>query len=91
MLLRMHWGEAGLLQNFQIIDADDQVRLIKRILKNLDLDEKKWPARQAAWFINEQKMRVDDVKMLRLVMIFFKLRTNEFTKSMKTPVLEVVW
>ena len=38
-----------------------------------------------------RKMRVDDVKMLRLVMIFFKLRTNEFTKSMKTPVLEVVW
>ena len=37
-----------------------------------------------------RKMRVDDVKMLRLV-IFFKLRTNEFTKSMKTPVLEVVW
>ena len=54
-LLRMHWEEAGLPQNFQIIDADDQVRLIKRILKNLDLDEKKWPARQAAWFINEQK------------------------------------
>ena len=54
-LLRMHWEEAGLPQHFQIIDADDQVRLIKRILKNLDLDEKKWPARQAAWFINEQK------------------------------------
>ena len=38
-----------------------------------------------------RKMRVDDVKMLRLVMIFFKSRTNEFTKSMKTPVIEVVW
>jgi len=54
-LLRMHWQEAGLPQNFQIIDADDQLRLIKRILKNLDLDEKRWPARQASWFINEQK------------------------------------
>ena len=54
-LLRMHWEEAGLPQNFQIIDADDQLRLIKRILKSLDLDEKRWPARQASWFINEQK------------------------------------
>ena len=61
-LLRMHWQEAGLPQSFQIIDADDQLRVIKRILKDLDLDEKKWPARQAAWFINEQK---DEAKRAR--------------------------
>ena len=54
-LLRMHWAEAKLPQNFQIIDGDDQVRLIKRIMKAQDIDEKKWPARQAAWFINGQK------------------------------------
>lgn len=54
-LLRMHWQEAGLQQNFQILDADDQLRLVKRVMKNLNLDEKKWPARQAAWFINNQK------------------------------------
>ncbi len=54
-LLRMHWAEARLPQNFQIIDGDDQVRLIKRIMKAQDIDEKKWPARQAAWFINGQK------------------------------------
>ena len=54
-LLRMHWAEAKLPQNFQIIDGDDQVRLIKRIMKARDIDEKKWPARQAAWFINGQK------------------------------------
>ena len=54
-LLRMHWAEAKLPQNFQIIDSDDQVRLIKRIMKAQDIDEKKWPARQAAWFINGQK------------------------------------
>lgn len=54
-LLRMHWSEARLPQNFQIIDGDDQVRLIKRIMKAQDIDEKKWPARQAAWFINAQK------------------------------------
>ena len=54
-LLRVHWAEAKLPQNFQIIDGDDQVRLIKRIMKAQDIDEKKWPARQAAWFINSQK------------------------------------
>lgn len=54
-LLRMHWAEAKLPQNFQIIDSDDQVRLIKRIMKAQDVDDKKWPARQAAWFINGQK------------------------------------
>jgi DNA helicase II / ATP-dependent DNA helicase PcrA len=54
-LLRMHWREAGLPQNFQILDADDQLRLIKRVMRALDLDEQKWPARQAAWFINAAK------------------------------------
>jgi DNA helicase-2/ATP-dependent DNA helicase PcrA len=54
-LLRAHWQEAKLPQNFQILDADDQLRLVKRVINNLDLDEKKWPARQAVWFINGQK------------------------------------
>ncbi|MBD3648306.1 MAG: DNA helicase II, partial [Pseudomonadales bacterium] len=54
-LLRTHWQEAKLPQNFQILDADDQLRLIKRTINALDLDEKKWPARQAMWFINSQK------------------------------------
>ena len=54
-LLRMHWQEAKLPQNFQILDGDDQLRLVKRIISSLDLDEKKWPARQAVWFINGQK------------------------------------
>lgn len=53
--LRTHWAEAGLPQNFQILDSDDQVRLLKRIIRELSLDEEKWPARQAAWFINSQK------------------------------------
>ena len=39
-LLRMHWAEAKLPQNFQILDSDDQVRLIKRIMKTQDIDEK---------------------------------------------------
>ena len=54
-LLRTHFQEAGLPQNFQILDADDQLRLVKRVINSLDLDEKKWPARQAVWFINAQK------------------------------------
>jgi DNA helicase II / ATP-dependent DNA helicase PcrA len=54
-LLRMHWQEAGLPQNFLILDADDQLRLVKRVQRSLDIDEQKWPPRQAAWFINAQK------------------------------------
>ena len=46
-LLRMHWQEAGLPQNFQILDADDQLRLVKRVMRVQDIDEQKWPARQA--------------------------------------------
>ncbi len=54
-LLRSHWKEAGLPQGFQIMDSDDQFRLIKRILKSLDLDDSRWPPRQVQWFINAQK------------------------------------
>ncbi|MGE8386319.1 MAG: DNA helicase II, partial [Pseudomonas putida] len=49
------WQEARLVQNFQILDSDDQQRLIKRVMRELGLDEQKWPARQAQWFINGQK------------------------------------
>ena len=54
-LLRMHWQDALLPQNFQILDADDQLRLVKRVMRALDLDEQKWPARQAVGFINHHK------------------------------------
>ena len=54
-LLSQHWQEAGLPQHFQILDSDDQQRVIKRLINTLGLDEKRWPARQAQWFINEQK------------------------------------
>ncbi len=54
-LLRAHWQEAGLPKNFQIMDSDDQLRLVKRTLRALDLDEARWPPRQAQWFINGQK------------------------------------
>lgn len=54
-LLRNHWQEADLQQNFQIIDAEDQYRVINRIHKNLDLDREKWPVKQSQWFINSNK------------------------------------
>ncbi|MGD2111932.1 MAG: DNA helicase II, partial [Gammaproteobacteria bacterium] len=54
-LLRRHWQEAGLPQGFQILDSQDQQRLIKRVLKSMDLDEARWPPRQLQWFINSCK------------------------------------
>jgi len=54
-LLRMHWREAGLQENFQILDSDDQQRLLRRIIRDEGFDENQWPARQAQWFINARK------------------------------------
>lgn len=54
-LLRAHWQEAGLPEGFSILDSDDQQRLLKRVMRELGLDEKRWPVRQAQWFINGQK------------------------------------
>ncbi|HVI54474.1 MAG TPA: DNA helicase II [Luteibacter sp.] len=54
-LLRRHWREAGLVEGFQILDSDDQQRLIKRIVAGLGLDEARFPPRQASWQINNWK------------------------------------
>jgi DNA helicase-2/ATP-dependent DNA helicase PcrA len=54
-LLRMHWKEAGLPEAFQILDAEDQQRLLRRIIRDEGMDEAQWPARQAQWFINARK------------------------------------
>ncbi|HEX3842758.1 MAG TPA: DNA helicase II [Steroidobacteraceae bacterium] len=54
-LLRLHWREAGLTQGFQILDSDDQQRLVKRIIKANDLDESRWEPREVQWFINSNK------------------------------------
>ena len=54
-LLKAHWKEAGLPQNFQILDSDDQLRLVKRVCRDLGLDESRWPPKQAMWYINGQK------------------------------------
>ena len=54
-LLRLHWREAGLPQSFQILDSEDQARVLRKVLKALDLDETRWVPREILWFINAQK------------------------------------
>lgn len=54
-LLRAHYLDANLPQDFQIIDSDDQYRFIRRIVKSMNLDDKQWPARQGMWYINGKK------------------------------------
>ena len=54
-LLRRHAREVGLPDSFQILDSDDQYRIIRRILKQLELQETSWPPRQIQWYINGHK------------------------------------
>ncbi len=54
-LLRAHWQDAGLVENFQIMDSDDQLRLIKRLSKEMNFDDSRFPPRQFQWYINGQK------------------------------------
>ncbi|WP_409440272.1 DNA helicase II [Psychromonas sp. GE-S-Ul-11] len=54
-LLRLHYQEAKLPEQFQIIDSDDQQKMIKRIIKSLGLDEKYYPPKELQWYINDKK------------------------------------
>jgi DNA helicase-2/ATP-dependent DNA helicase PcrA len=54
-LLRAHWREARLPEGFQILDSEDQLRTVRRVLRELDLDEARWPPKQVQWFINARK------------------------------------
>jgi DNA helicase-2/ATP-dependent DNA helicase PcrA len=54
-LLKMHWQAARLPEQFQILDSDDQLRLIKRVMKSLEVDEARWAPRQVQWYIGSQK------------------------------------
>ena len=54
-LLRIHWREVGLPRSFQILDSEDQARVLRKVLKALDLDETRWIPREILWFINAQK------------------------------------
>ena len=54
-LLRLHWRESKLPEGFQVLDSDDQLRLVKRVVQGLELDDSRFPPRQIAWWINAQK------------------------------------
>lgn len=54
-LLRLHWRESGLPQNFQVIDADDQLRIIRKLCKQLNIDEERWELKEIQNFINRKK------------------------------------
>ena len=54
-LLRIHWRDANLPQSFQIMDSEDQLRAIRRVLKAQNLDEERWIPKEIMWFINARK------------------------------------
>ncbi|WP_133365080.1 ATP-dependent helicase [Qipengyuania sediminis] len=56
-MLRRHAELVGLKQNYTIIDTDDQLRVLKQLITENDLDEKRWPARQLAGLIDRWKNR----------------------------------
>jgi DNA helicase-2/ATP-dependent DNA helicase PcrA len=56
-MLRRHAELVGLQANYTIIDTDDQLRLLKQLISDSDLDEKRWPARQLAGLIDRWKNR----------------------------------
>lgn len=63
-ILRTHYIEANLTKQFQILDSQDQFRIIKRIMKENQIDESKFPVRKIQWYINQQKdegIKADDI------------------------------
>ena len=82
-ILRRHFKEAGLEKEFAILDSDDQLRIIKRILKELDVDEDQWQPEKVRWQINtwkDEALRskdVDDqgdfnIEMLKRIYIYYE-------------------
>ncbi|HEV8078574.1 MAG TPA: UvrD-helicase domain-containing protein, partial [Marinobacter sp.] len=64
-LLRSHWKDAGLPENFQVLDSDDQLRMVKRIMREAQIDESQFPPKQVQWFISSQKdegLRADHIQ-----------------------------
>ena len=54
-LLRTHYKDAALPQSFQILDSQDQLSMIKRLLKAANVDDEKYPAKNLMYFINNAK------------------------------------
>ncbi|MCG5262870.1 DNA helicase II [Cupriavidus gilardii] len=64
-MLRAHFRDAGLPQTFSILDSQDQLSALKRLLKSLNVDDEKYPAKNLQYFINsakEQGLRAADVE-----------------------------
>jgi DNA helicase II / ATP-dependent DNA helicase PcrA len=65
-MLRAHYREAGLPQLFQILDTQDQLALIKRLMKQMNIDDERFPPRQVQWFIaaaKDEGKRAKDVEV----------------------------
>ena len=78
-LLRAHWQEAGLPQSFQILDSEDQLRTLRRVIRGMELDEARFPPRAAQWFINARKDeglrpqhldQRDDPELMQMIRIY---------------------
>lgn len=54
-LLRLHHASAGLAKDFQVLDSDAQLRIIKKIIKQLKINEDRYEPKKAQWFINRKK------------------------------------
>ena len=53
--LKRFYKEAGLISGFTILDSDDQLRIVKRLVKEASLDDAMWPPKQIQWQINNWK------------------------------------
>ena len=82
--LRTHWAEANLAQHFQVLDSDDQNKIVKRIIAELNLDDKKFPVRQAVGFINNQKDEGFEQLMSKPVAIIITIDWWIFMRSTRS-------
>nr|VFK07255.1 MAG: ATP-dependent DNA helicase UvrD [Candidatus Kentron sp. LPFa]VFK23989.1 MAG: ATP-dependent DNA helicase UvrD [Candidatus Kentron sp. LPFa] len=78
-MLRLHWRDTDLPEGFQILDSEDQLRMIRRVIRAMSLDETDWQPKQLQWFINSRKdeglrpQHLDhgnDERMMRMVEIY---------------------
>ena len=65
-MLRRHWREARLPQSFQILDQDDQERLVRKVIRDQKLDEQRWVPREVQGFINASKDEVPRYRVNQL-------------------------
>lgn len=90
-LLRAHHMDANLPQDFQILDSEDQLRLLKRIIRALNVDEKQWPPRQAMWYINGKKMTACVRSILKAMAIRWKPPGCVSIRPIRRPAIAPGW